>query len=84
MASAAKDANGQNDARIAVLGAGIAGLTAANDLHRRGLPVQVYEAGKAIAGMAQSVKDERGFTYDFGAHLITNRLAAAATTFSRV
>jgi len=77
MASAAKDANGQNDARIAVLGAGIAGLTAANDLHRRGLPVQVYEAGKAIAGMAQSVKDERGFTYDFGAHLITNRLAAA-------
>ena len=69
-----KSANG---ASIAVLGAGIAGLTAANDLHRRGLPVQVYEAGKAIAGMAHSVRDERGFTYDFGAHLITNRLAAA-------
>lgn len=62
---------------IAILGAGIAGLTAANDLHRRGLPVRVFEAGKAIAGMAQSSTDERGFTYDFGAHLITNRLAAA-------
>lgn len=62
---------------IVILGAGIAGLTAANDLHRRGLPVRVYEAGKAIAGMAHSVTDERGFTYDFGAHLITNRLAAA-------
>jgi len=62
---------------IAILGAGIAGLTAANDLHRRGLPVRIYEAGKAIAGMAHSVSDERGFTYDFGAHLITNRLAAA-------
>lgn len=64
-------------APIAILGAGIAGLTAANDLHRRGIPVRVFEAGKAIAGMAQSAKDERGFTYDFGAHLITNRLAAA-------
>ncbi len=66
-----------NQEPIAILGAGIAGLTAANDLHRRGLPVRVYEAGKAIAGMAQSTTDDRGFTYDFGAHLITNRLAAA-------
>lgn len=66
-----------NTSPIVVLGAGIAGLTAANDLHRRGLPVQVYEAGKAIAGLGQSFKDDQGFTYDFGAHLITNRLAAA-------
>jgi protoporphyrinogen oxidase len=62
---------------VVILGAGIAGLTAANDLHRRGVNVRVFEAGSAIAGMAHSVKDERGFTYDFGAHLITNRLAAA-------
>ncbi len=64
-------------APIAVLGAGIAGLTAANDLRRRGYPVRVYEAGKAIAGMAQSFTDKNGVKYDFGAHLITNRLAAA-------
>ncbi len=64
-------------APVAVLGAGIAGLTAANDLHRRGYPVEVYEAGKAIAGMAQSFVDKNGVKYDFGAHLITNRLAAA-------
>jgi protoporphyrinogen/coproporphyrinogen III oxidase len=71
--------NGGNGAvaPVAILGAGIAGLTAANDLHRRGIPVRIFEAGKAIAGMAHSVTDERGFTYDFGAHLITNRLAAA-------
>ena len=62
---------------IAILGAGIAGLTAANDLHRRGYDVRVYEAGKAIAGMAQSFTDKNGVKYDFGAHLITNRLAAA-------
>ena len=64
-------------APIAVLGAGIAGLTAANDLRRRGYPVRIYEAGKAIAGMAQSFTDKNGVKYDFGAHLITNRLAAA-------
>lgn len=73
--SAAHSANGREP--IAVLGAGIAGLTAASDLHRRGYPVRVYEAGKAIAGMAQSFTDKRGVKYDFGAHLITNRLAAA-------
>ncbi len=64
-------------APVAILGAGIAGLTAANDLHRRGYPVRVYEASAAIAGLAQSFTDKNGVKYDFGAHLITNRLAVA-------
>jgi protoporphyrinogen oxidase len=46
-------------------------------LHRRGFPVRVFEAGKAIAGLAQSFSDKNGVKYDFGAHLITNRLAVA-------
>jgi len=62
---------------VAVVGAGLAGLVAARELRRRGVPVQVYEAGKRIAGLAQSFRDDDGFTYDFGAHFITNRLAAA-------
>jgi protoporphyrinogen oxidase len=41
------------------------------------VPVVVYEAGKEIAGLAKSFCDDEGFTYDFGAHFITNRLAAA-------
>ncbi|MCB8837833.1 NAD(P)/FAD-dependent oxidoreductase [Aurantimonas sp. VKM B-3413] len=61
---------------IAILGAGIAGLTAAAELHRRGLPVIVFEAGKAVGGMASSFKDPQGFTYDVGAHFVNNRLAA--------
>lgn len=62
---------------IAILGAGIAGLTAADDLRRRGLPVIVFEAGKTIGGMASSFQDADGFTYDFGAHFVSNRLAEA-------
>ena len=60
-----------------IVGAGLAGLVAARELRRRGVPVVVYEAGKAVAGLAQSFRDEEGFTHDFGAHFITNRLAAA-------
>ena len=62
---------------VAVIGAGIAGLTAANVLRRNGVPVVLFEAGREIAGMAASYKSPDGFSYDFGAHFITNRLAAA-------
>ena len=62
---------------IAIIGAGMAGLTAADFLHQKGVPFVLYEAGKKIAGLAMSFKDEEGFSYDFGAHFITNRLADA-------
>ncbi len=67
----------ENTKPIAIIGAGLAGLTAANYLHSRGVPFVLYEAGKKIAGLAASFKDEEGFSYDFGAHFITNRLADA-------
>jgi len=66
-----------NGKPVAIIGAGLAGLTAATYLRRHGIPVRVYEAGKHIAGLARSERDADGFTYDFGAHFITNRLAAA-------
>ncbi len=62
---------------IAIIGAGLAGLTAANFLQSENIPFVLFEAGKKIAGMAASFKDDDGFSYDFGAHFITNRLAAA-------
>ncbi|MCY7375203.1 MAG: FAD-dependent oxidoreductase [Pyrinomonadaceae bacterium] len=58
-----------------ILGAGLAGLTAANFLRSKNVPVILYEAGNKIAGLAQSFHDTDGFTYDFGAHFVTNRLA---------
>ncbi|MCI0404663.1 MAG: FAD-dependent oxidoreductase [candidate division Zixibacteria bacterium] len=63
--------------RVAVVGAGLAGLLAARELRRRGVSVTVYESGRQVAGLARSFTDQEGFTYDFGAHFITNRLAAA-------
>jgi oxygen-dependent protoporphyrinogen oxidase len=62
---------------VAIIGAGIAGLTAANFLKRNDVPFVLYEAGKKIAGLATSFTDTEGFSYDFGAHFITNRLAEA-------
>jgi oxygen-dependent protoporphyrinogen oxidase len=62
---------------IAIIGAGIAGLTAANFLRENNVPFILYEAGSKIAGLAASFKDADGFSHDFGAHFVTNRLADA-------
>ncbi|MBC7911804.1 MAG: FAD-dependent oxidoreductase [Pyrinomonadaceae bacterium] len=62
---------------VAIIGGGLAGLTAAAQLRRHGAPFVLYEAGPKIAGLAMTFSDGDGFSYDFGAHFITNRLAAA-------
>ena len=58
-------------------GCRFAGLTAANFLRQNNIPFVLYEAGNKIAGLATSFKDAEGFSHDFGAHFVTNRLAKA-------
>ncbi len=69
--------NGKRNHGVAIIGAGLAGLTAANYLDKLKVPFILFESGPRIAGMAASFSDKDGFSYDFGAHFITNRLAAA-------
>ena len=65
------------NAPVVVVGGGIAGLSATRELLRNGLDVVLYEAGESVGGMADTHRDPSGFTFDTGAHFITNRLATA-------
>lgn len=54
---------------VAIIGAGITGLTAAFRLQRKGIPVVVYEAGARAGGVIQSVRRD-GFLAECGPNTI--------------
>ena len=58
------------DVDVAVVGAGIAGLTAADELRRAGLDVRVYEAQQHVGGRMASTRHD-GFTIDTGAEQVS-------------
>ncbi len=53
------------DAPVAVVGAGLAGLSCAVALHRAGVPVEVYEASDGVGGRVRTDHID-GFTLDRG------------------
>ena len=54
---------------VAIIGAGITGLTAAFYLKRAGVPVTVYESGGRAGGVIQSIRTD-GFLAEFGPNTI--------------
>lgn len=58
------------DIDVAVVGAGVAGLTVAHELARAGLSVRVYEAGDRVGGRMSSHRQD-GYTLDEGAEQIS-------------
>jgi len=58
---------GENHADVVVIGAGPAGLTAAYELTRLGVPVVVVEQDSQVGGLARTV-EYRGFRFDIGGH----------------
>jgi protoporphyrinogen oxidase len=61
------------NAGVAVLGAGPAGLTAADVLARRGVAGTVFEADGVVGGIAKTV-EFRGFRFDLGGHRFYTKL----------
>jgi oxygen-dependent protoporphyrinogen oxidase len=53
------------DCSVAIIGAGITGLTAAFYLRQKGLRVTVYESSKRVGGVIQSSRQD-GFLAEFG------------------
>ncbi len=54
---------------VAIIGAGITGLTAAFYLKRKGIPVTVYEAGRRVGGVIQSIHTD-GYLAECGPNTI--------------
>ena len=54
---------------VAIIGAGITGLTAGFCLQRKGIPVTVYEASDRVGGVIQSLRQD-GFLAEFGPNTV--------------
>ena len=54
--------------KIAILGAGVTGLTAAYELSKKGYEVTIFEKSNELGGLATSFTDEAGCVYDYGPH----------------
>lgn len=59
--------------RIAVVGAGIAGLVAARTLHDHGLDVEVFEKSRGVGGRMATRRSDAGRPFDHGAQYFTVR-----------
>ena len=53
-------------AKVAVIGAGFAGLSAAAYLSAAGHQVQVFEKNSTVGGRARQLKTDNGYTFDMG------------------
>jgi len=71
--------------RVAVLGAGVAGLSAALALAEQGFAVDVYEAKNYLGGRASSLRDATsGLTLDNGQHIVMGCYHAFLRLMNRI
>src|SRR5690349_3573169 len=70
--SSSSDSSSSRFPRVAVIGAGLAGLTLARILTEMGLSVKVFDKGRSPAGR-MSTRREDGSGFDHGAQYFTAR-----------
>lgn len=56
--------------RIAIIGGGIAGLTALHHLREAGVDARLYEAAPRLGGRVHTLTDETGARFELGAQLV--------------
>ncbi|NPV54705.1 MAG: NAD(P)-binding protein [Firmicutes bacterium] len=73
------------DKRILIIGAGPAGLGAGLALHDLGYENwKIYEKEDYVGGLSASFRDEMGFTWDLGGHVLFSNDEAFNAIFERV
>lgn len=69
--------------RVAIVGAGYAGLACAVELADAGIPVDVFEASRTLGGRARAVEIE-GLTLDNGAHILVGAYTETLRLMAKV
>ncbi|MCG8442566.1 MAG: FAD-dependent oxidoreductase [Caulobacterales bacterium] len=72
-----------SDARVAVIGAGLAGLACAARLRERGVRATVFEKSRGLGGRLAARRAEPGLAFDHGAQFITARGAGFQSVVAR-
>ena len=67
MESESTSENKKLDKKVVIIGAGPAGLTAAYELSKEGIPSVVLEKDSVVGGLARTV-NYRGYHFDIGGH----------------
>lgn len=62
--------------RVAIIGAGMAGITTAHILNENGFSLTVFEKSRGIGGRLATRREQNGFRFDHGAQFITARAGA--------
>lgn len=78
-----QDVNQHLPPRVAVVGGGYAGMTAAVDLASAGIPVTVFESARILGGRARRI-EYRGHVLDNGQHILSGAYSALLERMHRV
>ena len=70
--------------RVAVIGAGMAGVSCAEQLQQRGVTVTLFEKSRGLGGRLATRRSEHGVAFDHGAQYITAHTPAFAQWLNRL